>query len=113
MTVDDLLTGIAAGFPDILTTITKRLKTPPCRFGSLLEALHELDLSINHEPPGLHRQAQIARHQTAEIALRALVKEGSLGCKICPCCARFTSSGHVCELTEATQYPQSFEEDYE
>jgi hypothetical protein len=117
MTVDQLLAGVASGPSDILAAVAERLKTPPCRFGSLLETLHELDLSINQEPAGLHKEAQIARHQLTELNLRALVKEGSLGCKKCPCCARFTSSEHICEITREAPPKAAkvfyHEEDYE
>jgi hypothetical protein len=71
----------------------------PCRFGLLLESLHHLDQSILETPVDWAHWPLHAHHQAAIWSLRAMVREGSLGCKKCVCCTTF-GNRHLCELGE-------------
>ena len=101
MNVDQLLADIQGMNvqPRILAAVQHHLTIKICRYGSLLNALHELDLEIIVERDILHKQALLARHQMAEWNVKALVKEGNLGCRQCACCLQFLSRHH-CLISE-------------
>ena len=94
MNVDQLLIGIEGSQPRVLVSVQQYIATKICGYGNLLSSLHDLDLEILAEPEGLHKQASIARHQITELNLRALLREGNIGCKRCVCCLQFSNHHH-------------------
>ena len=99
MTIDQLLSGVKGSQPKVLAEVKRRLAVKICRYGSLQNYLHGLDVEILAAPESLHKQGLLAKHQMAEWNIKALVKEGNTGCKQCACCLQF-SRFHRCLISQ-------------